>query len=84
MFIITKYCYGNTLKDSLAKHENKGFEEPRLIRIAQSIGEGLKFLHDKRILHRNIKLENILLTNNSELAKPIICNLGSARYETDI
>ncbi|CAL0302406.1 unnamed protein product [Lupinus luteus] len=49
-------------------------------KIALGIAEGLVYLHeecDRRIIHRDIKCENILLTNDFE---PQICDFGLAKW----
>jgi len=42
------------------------------------VGIGLESLHAKNIVHRDIKIENILMTDFSEDAKVRIADLGSA------
>ena len=39
--------------------------------------KGVKYIHDNRIIHRDLKLSNILLNNNGELK---ICDFGLARH----
>jgi serine/threonine protein kinase len=43
----------------------------------KQIIDGLKFLHDKNIIHRDIKPKNILLSNNRKTVK--ICDFGFAK-----
>ena len=42
------------------------------------VAEGLSHLHSKNILHHDIKLENIVMSDNSESAQPYILDFGSA------
>ena len=58
-------------------------DEDRLRSVAYSIGEGLKYLHDKGIVHRDIKAENILMSDKSDESVPIIADFGYARRIAD-
>eukprot|EP01156_Anaeramoeba_ignava_P002310 Anaeramoba_ignava/a218058_48.p1 GENE.a218058_48~~a218058_48.p1 ORF type:complete len:291 (+),score=100.80 a218058_48:7-879(+) len=55
-----------------------------IISYAIDIAEGMKYLHDKGVIHRDLKSGNILITNENHLK---IIDFGLARYkagETDI
>ena len=39
---------------------------PMARKFTQSIGQALKYLHDHEIIHRDVKLENVMLTSTSE------------------
>ena len=46
--------------------------------IARDIAEGLKYLHSKGIVHRDIKLDNIMLSNRNEDGIARIIDFGFA------
>ncbi len=54
-----------------------------LVLIAKDIAEGLKYIHSKGIIHNDIKLENIIIENVSNIPKIIdfglACNMKSDR-----
>ncbi|GMI79549.1 ROP binding protein kinases 2 [Hibiscus trionum] len=62
-------------------HGQKGaLDWSKRSKIALGSADGLRYLHDhceKRIIHRDIKAENILLTDNFE---PQICDFGLAKW----
>ena len=63
-FFIMEYCNGGNLSDLLIKYKNK-YRKPFPLKIIQhfmhQIVEGLKYIHSLNIIHRNIKLSNILI-----------------------
>ena len=63
-FFIMEYCNGGNLSDLLIKYKNK-YRKPFPLEIIQhfmhQIVEGLKYIHSLNIIHRNIKLSNILI-----------------------
>jgi serine/threonine protein kinase len=63
-FFIMEYCNGGTLSDLLKKYLKK-YRKPFTLEIIQyymrQIVEGLKYIHSKDIIHRDLKLSNILV-----------------------
>ena len=71
-FVIMEYCNGGMLSNLLNNYKSK-FARPFPIKVIQyfmrQIVEGLKYIHSHDIIHRDIKLDNILLKvkNNNKL-----------------
>ena len=59
LIIATEYCNGGDLNDYVVKQGKLSEEET--IRIAKSIGQGLRELKRLNVVHRDLKLQNILL-----------------------
>ena len=55
--IITEFCK----KGELFKYIKKSFTEKQLAIIFYQILSGLAYLHDKKVVHKNIKLKNIMV-----------------------
>ena len=80
IFIVLEYANGGDLLNYL---KTKGkFKESEYRKILQQIIDALEYIHEHRILHRDIKLDNVLLTK-SGLVK--ICDFGISRkmYRND-
>ena len=68
-FLIFEYCNGGTLSEALEKYMEKfgnPFPEEIIQYLMRQIIDAFKYIHGKRIMHKNIKLENILLNYENE------------------
>ena len=65
LYILLDFCENNDLKRLLNKR--KKLKEIEVIYYISQLIEALRYLHKKKIIHRDIKLENIFLTKNMEL-----------------
>lgn len=61
LFLITEYCKDGDL-GSWINRDNKSSHE--ILDIVRQIVEGLSYLHENQIIHRDIKPQNILIHNN--------------------
>ncbi|XP_055353474.1 serine/threonine-protein kinase dst4-like [Paramacrobiotus metropolitanus] len=62
--ILMEYCEGGSLSEKNEKLEKAGqrYSQSEIVRDFTGILNGLAFLHDKRIVHRDLKGQNILFT----------------------
>ena len=91
-YLVTEYCNGGGLSDCLDKYQeehNAPFPEELVQYLMKQIVSALRYLHSKGILHRDIKLDNILVHFESEedrlkqnlmKAKVKMIDFGFARY----
>lgn len=73
--IYTEYCPGMTLMKYL--ETNQTLDEDTILSVTNQIMDAMWYLHNHNIVHRDIKLENIIL--NSKL-KVKICDFGFATF----
>jgi serine/threonine protein kinase len=85
-FIVMPFLAGENLATRLKYNELKPFMPAQAIPIAIQIAQGLKALHETRILHRDLKPSNIWLSKEkSDRDNIIILDLGLAhRLDTPI
>ena len=63
-YIIMEYCNGGSIKSCLEKYKKKykyPFSETIVQYLMKQIVSGLKYIHSHGIIHRDIKLDNILV-----------------------
>jgi len=62
LYLIIEYCRGGELFDELINCTPSGwFSEREASQIIKQLAEALQYMHSKRIMHRDLKLENILI-----------------------
>ncbi|XP_021895853.1 serine/threonine-protein kinase HT1-like isoform X2 [Carica papaya] len=76
--IVTEYETKGSLKSYLISNRKKKLPFKTVIELALDLAQGLNYLHSKKIVHRDIKTENVLLDKNLKLK---IADFGVARLE---
>lgn len=76
--VVVEYLPGGTLKTFLIRNKRKKLAFKVVIQIALDLARGLSYLHSKKIVHRDVKTENMLLDANRSLK---IADFGVARVE---
>lgn len=74
-FFVMEFIVGENLEDWLRKHRNLA---PKIaIKWMKILAKQIDYLHKNRIVHRDIKLSNIMLKTNG---KPTLIDFGSLKY----
>ena len=58
-YIVIEYCPGKSIRDIIKKQ--KTIKEEQASKMLKDVIEGVSYLHDNRIIHRDLKLENFLI-----------------------
>jgi len=74
-FISMEYVDGNSLKELIYK---RTFAIDEILAIALKIAEGLKAAHKKEIVHRDVKSDNVMVTDEGEVK---IMDFGLAKLK---
>jgi aurora kinase len=67
IYLVLEYAPGGSLYTRLKKQPNGHFDEPTAAQYIAQTAHALRYMHAKNILHRDIKLENILLGLHGEI-----------------
>ena len=76
--IITEFMPRGNLLAALKSRKVK-LSPAQLTLIAYGVADGMRALHEKNIIHRDLKSENVLLDENM---LPKICDFGVARFKS--
>eukprot|EP00826_Nyctotherus_ovalis_P048906 TRINITY_DN581_c0_g3_i1.p1 TRINITY_DN581_c0_g3~~TRINITY_DN581_c0_g3_i1.p1 ORF type:complete len:556 (+),score=136.47 TRINITY_DN581_c0_g3_i1:333-2000(+) len=67
VILATEYIRGNSLHSYLKAQPNRRLDEWEAKRIFRQIACGIEYCHSKSIVHRDIKLENLLLDEHNNV-----------------
>ena len=78
-FLVMEYCAGGSLDRRMGA--GKVFALTEVLRTVLPVAQGLQFLHDRGILHRDLKPQNILF---SDAGTPMITDFGLAVRKSEV
>lgn len=81
-YIVMDYCEGGTLRSFL--NNSPGITLNQSLKLVIDILSGLKFAHEKGIIHRDVKPENILLKTSDRFYTAHIADFGIAKLKQEI
>ncbi|XP_069388796.1 serine/threonine-protein kinase Nek5 isoform X2 [Paralichthys olivaceus] len=77
LYIVMEYCDGGDMMKKINMQRGVPFTEEQIISWFVQISLGLKHIHDRKILHRDVKTQNIFLSNGGMKVK--LGDFGIAR-----
>ncbi|XP_024969491.1 serine/threonine-protein kinase STY13-like [Cynara cardunculus var. scolymus] len=76
--VVVEYLPGGNLKSYLIKNRRKKLAFKVVVQMALDLARGLSYLHSQKIVHRDVKTENMLLDKTRTVK---IADFGVARVE---
>ena len=77
IYLVQEYCAGGDLLKKIVE-EGKWTQE-RAGKVLQQVGMAMKYLHEKGIIHRDIKPDNVMLVDNSDDSDVKLIDFGLAQ-----
>ena len=71
-YLVMEFCNGGALSECLKKYQQKygkPFSEEIVQYLMKQIINAMKYIHNRHIIHRDLKLDNILVNFNSDIDK---------------
>ncbi|XP_012991241.2 serine/threonine-protein kinase Nek3 isoform X2 [Esox lucius] len=63
LYIVMEFCVGGDLLQRILQQKNKHFPQDTVLKWFAQMCSGTKHIHDKRVLHRDLKSKNIFLSD---------------------
>ena len=77
-YIILEFMQGKDMFDYI-QIRNFQLSEQRVKEMAWQIGQAIRYLHNYGIVHRDLKLENVMMSDNTEASVPKLVDFGLAK-----
>lgn len=67
LWLVMEYCGAGSVTDLVKSTKGHSLKEEWIAYICREILRGLSYLHSNKVIHRDIKGQNVLLTDNAEV-----------------
>ncbi|XP_052119577.1 serine/threonine-protein kinase mig-15 isoform X3 [Frankliniella occidentalis] len=67
LWLVMEYCGAGSVTDLVKSTKGQSLKEEWIAYICREILRGLAYLHNNKVIHRDIKGQNVLLTDNAEV-----------------
>ncbi|CAH0722543.1 unnamed protein product, partial [Brenthis ino] len=67
LWLVMEYCGAGSVTDLVKSTKGQSLKEEWISYICREILRGLSYLHSNKVIHRDIKGQNVLLTDNAEV-----------------
>ncbi|PQE18197.1 Serine threonine- kinase ppk30 protein [Rutstroemia sp. NJR-2017a BBW] len=79
VFLLMEFCNGGGLIDFMNTRLQNRLTEPEILKIFSDVAEGVACMHYLKppLLHRDLKVENVLITSTTASRRFKLCDFGS-------
>jgi len=79
VYVVTEVLSGGAVLEAILRMKDERYTEAEAKVVIQRTLRGIDYMHKNFVLHRDLKLENLLLRSNDDLASVVIADFGLAR-----
>ena len=79
VYVVTEVLSGGAVLDAILRMKDERYTEAEAKVVIQRTLRGIDYMHKNFVLHRDLKLENLLLRSADDLASVVIADFGLAR-----
>ena len=80
LFMVMEYLKGRTIYDAVRDKEKPLADVREVVRILREVAEGMQRIHDERIVHKDLKSDNVLLVKGEDgFEHPKVIDFGLAK-----
>jgi len=82
IFLVMELCLGGDLFDRLDEQSDYHYTEAQCARLVKQMLSGVRYLHSKHIIHRDLKLENFLFSSTDPDGVLKMIDFGLSKHFT--
>ena len=80
IYLVQELCLGGDLFDRLDAQEDVHYTEAKCARLIKQIVDAVRYIHDRGIIHRDLKLENFMFSNESAGSELRMIDFGLSKH----
>jgi len=80
IYLVQELCLGGDLFDRLDAQEDVHYTEAKCARLIKQIVDAVRYIHDRGIIHRDLKLENFMFSNESADSELRMIDFGLSKH----
>ena len=82
VYVVTELMHGGAVLDAILKMKDERYTEAEAKVVVRRTLEGIQYMHENGVVHRDLKLENLLLKRDDDLSSVVIADFGCAFSST--
>ncbi|EEH60875.1 uncharacterized protein MICPUCDRAFT_50468 [Micromonas pusilla CCMP1545] len=79
VYVVTELLHGGAVLDAILKMKDERYTEAEAKVVVRRTLEGIQYMHENGVVHRDLKLENLLLKRDDDLSSVVIADFGLAK-----